>query len=180
MTSVTAFNGTRQLAFGPIAEVAVAVRAALEDDPAAQILTFDDATGRVVDLDLRGAPADIRDRYAPTPEPRSRGRPKLGVQAREVTLLPRHWEWLAAQPGGASAALRRLIDEARKRGVGERQLAQERAYRFMNALAGNLPGFEEATRALFAADWPGFEAAMASWPGGVRAYAISMAAADHA
>ena len=120
----TAFRGNTLLASGPLAEVAMAVKQALEQGTSEPVLTFDDATGRVIDLDLRGSEADIIARLSP-PQPanapaRGRGRPKLGVVAREVTLLPRHWEWLAAQPGGASVTLRRLVDEARRSG-GDKQ-----------------------------------------------------------
>ena len=148
------------------------------------LLAFDDATGAVIDFDLRGSPAEIAARLAApageaADEPRGRGRPKLGVAAREVTLLPRHWEWLAAQPGGASAALRRLVDEARRAG-GDKQrarAAQEAAYRFMTAMAGDRPGYEEATRALFANDRAGFERHIAAWPEDVRAYTAKLAEA---
>ncbi|MFC5397165.1 DUF2239 family protein [Bosea vestrisii] len=171
----TAFDGSSIFARGRLAEVALAVRERLDGRPEATLLTFDDATGRVIDLDLRGTPAEIVARLGD--EPRGRGRPKLGVVAREVTLLPRHWEWLSAQPGGASQALRRLIDEARRGDRGETQgrIAREAAYRFMNALAGNLPGFEEATRALFANDEVGFFRQAASWPADIRTYAQELA-----
>lgn len=106
---------------------------------------------------------------------RGRGRPKLGVVAREVTLLPRHWEWLAAQPGGASVALRKLVEEARRSQSGRARQAQERAYHFMNAMAGDLPGFEEATRALFAGDREGFAERIAGWPTDVREHAAWLA-----
>lgn len=171
----TAFHGNIILARGRLAEVALAVQRRLSESPEAALLTFDDATGKVIDLDLRGTPAEIVARLGD--EPRGRGRPKLGVVAREVTLLPRHWEWLSAQPGGASQALRRLIDEARRGDRGETQgrIAREAAYRFMNALAGNLPGFEEATRALFANDEVGFFRQAASWPADIRTYAQELA-----
>jgi hypothetical protein len=112
--------------------------------------------------------------------PRGRGRPRLGVVAREVTLLPRHWDWLAAQPGGASAALRRLIDSARHADAGRTaaRQAQERAYRAMLALAGDLPGYEDACRALFGGDPDGFAARIADWPADVRAYALELARPD--
>ncbi|MGK4708801.1 DUF2239 family protein, partial [Pseudomonas aeruginosa] len=100
---------------------------------------------------------------------------KLGVVAREVTLLPRHWEWLAAQPGGASVALRKLVEEARRSQSGRARQAQERAYHFMNAMAGDLPGFEEATRALFAGDPEGFAERIAGWPTDVREHAAWLA-----
>lgn len=110
-------------------------------------------------------------------QPRGRGRPKLGVIGREVTLLPRHWEWLSAQPGGASVALRRLVDEARRSSAPARdaRLAQERAYRVMSALAGDRPGYEEALRALFAGDRPRLEAHISDWPSDIREYTLHLA-----
>lgn len=98
------------------------------------------------------------------------GRPKLGVVAREVTLLPRHWEWLNGQPGGASVAIRKLVEEARRTKYGADQLRanRESAYRFMSAMAGNLPGFEEAARALFANNTDQFQFHIAAWPVDVR------------
>lgn len=169
-------------------EVVLAVKAA-SDEAVGPIFVFDDATGRVMDFDLRGAVADVVDRLTrplPAPrtppeesagEPRGRGRPKLGVVGREVTLLPRHWEWLATQPGGASVALRKLVDEARRSGGAKQKTreAQERAYRFMSAMAGNLPGFEEASRALFANDRERFDLQIAGWPSDVRVYASRLA-----
>lgn len=186
----TTFTGTTRLATGSLLANALAVQAAQAHPDAPSCLTFDDATGRVVDLDLRGDAAALAARY-PEPdaspdaavaedEPRGRGRPKLGVVAREVTLLPRHWDWLAAQPGGASVALRKLVEQARKAGAADEAVraAHERAYRFMSAIAGNLPDFEEATRALFAHDAPRFEKLMAAWPADVRAYALHLASAE--
>ena len=117
-------------------------------------------------------------RYTPRPEAaRGPGRPKLGVVSREVTLLPRHWEWLASQPGGASVVLRRLVEQERRQGSGkqQRRAAHEAAYKFMSAIAGDLPGFEEATRALFADNRARFEQEMAKWPPDIRAYAINLA-----
>lgn len=193
----TAFVGSRLLLAGALIDVALAVKAATHEatDP---ILVFDDATGRVIDLDLRGSKADILARLptifsdgavSPSPrnepteqarsaEKRGRGRPKLGVVPREVTLLPRHWDWLAAQPGGASVTLRRLVDEARRSGASSQRQreAREAAYRFMSAMAGNLPGFEDATRALFAGDAARFAALVAVWPEAVAVYARKLAA----
>jgi hypothetical protein len=111
--------------------------------------------------------------------PRGPGRPRLGVVAREVTLLPRHWEWLGEQPGGASAALRRIVDEARRGSHDKDRVrkAQEAAYRFLSAMAGDLPGFEEANRALFAGDAARFEREVAGWPSDVRDHATTLARA---
>ena len=179
-TPCTAFFGTEQIAKGPLIDVALAVKG-LESTAPSAILTFDDSTGKVIDLDLRGSTADIVARLtekagAPDTTPRQRGRPKLGVVAREVTLLPRHWDWLAQQSGGASQALRRLVDEARRTDSGQTdsKTAQERSYRFLSALAGDLPDYEEALRALFAGDTAVFEKLMAHWPQDIRAYALSL------
>ena len=137
------------MASGPYAEVAVAVKQHVRVHPDAAILIFDDQVRREIDFDLRGSDRDIADRvakqFSAAAEPaRAAGRPKLGVVSREVTLLPRHWEWLAAQQGGASATLRRLVENASRASGDDRTVLrqlQERTYRFMSAMAGNLPGF---------------------------------------
>ncbi|CAB3768400.1 hypothetical protein GQ57_02665 [Burkholderia sp. MSh2] len=194
LPSYTAFDGHRRLASGPLATVALAVRQAAGDAMAGTILIFDDATGRSIDLDLRGTADDIRARYAPPSgdasaaadepagagEQRGRGRPKLGVVSREVTLLPRHWEWLGAQPGGASVALRKLVEDARRTqaAANRHRDAQTRAYHFMSAMAGDLPGFEEAARALYANDPARLAELIAGWPGDVRDHALALAGGD--
>ncbi len=197
-TPCTAFAGHERLSSGPLPEVALVVKKMIENRGSAQVIIYDDTTGRMIDLDTRGTAAEVvarlAQRGAPAPlaphieaaepagEPRGRGRPRLGVVAREVTLLPRHWEWLGTQPGGASVALRKLVEEAR-RSSGDRdriRAAQERAYRFMSAIAGNLPGFEEAARALFAYDRSRFGDLVAAWPEDLRDHAIKMAFADQA
>lgn len=186
-TPHTAFHDATRIASGPLAFVALTVKAALAADPAAALLVFDDATGKVVDLDLRGNDAEIAARYAPRSGdmataaddvPRGRGRPKLGVVAREVTLLPRHWDWLALQPGGASQALRRLVDDARRNDAGRSQAraAQAAAYAFIATMAGDREGFEEASRALFAGDDARFAEHSRSWPADIRAYAQELLA----
>ena len=178
---VVAFAGQRLIARGPVGEAMAAVHAAAGAGEGP--LVFGLADGRVVDLDLRGDLSAARARLAPgavgeaEPERRGPGRPKLGVVAREVTLLPRHWDWLAAQPGGASVALRKLVEAALKAGEGPERArrAKDAAYRFMTAMAGDLPGYEEATRMLFAGDWTAFDAAVEGWPEGVRDVAREMA-----
>lgn len=190
----TAFDGHRLLSAGPLSDVALAVKRASQAGASGPLLVFDDATGRVVDLDLRGSKADIIARLAEegpaspssssaTPaEPAGRGRPKLGVVGREVTLLPRQWDWLAAQPGGASVTLRKLVEEARRSGSTKQKMreAQEAAYRFISAVAGDLPGYEEATRALFAGNRAAFEQQVASWPEAVRVFATRLAFGESA
>ncbi len=195
---VTAFVGDRLLLAGSLLDVAQAVKREVEAGTDASVLTFDDATGRVIDIDIRGEQPDFLAHLSrsatrlgapalssgvPAPasaapaQPRGRGRPKLGVVGREVTLLPRHWEWLNAQPGGASVALRRLVDEARRSSApaADARLAQERAYRVMSALAGDRPGYEEALRALFAGDRARLEAHISDWPPDVREYTLRLA-----
>lgn len=177
-----AFEGQRRLAEGALADVARAVKRASAREHDA-LLVFSLATGRVIDLNLSGDEAAVEQRYAQpaTPEPeavtRGPGRPKLGVVAREVTLLPRHWDWLATQPGGASVTIRKLV-EAAKRG-GEQQpsprAAQEATYHFMRVMAGNLPLYEEAARALFASDLGRFTELTQNWPTDVRDHARRLA-----
>jgi hypothetical protein len=181
MSDVIAFAETRRIAQGPLADVAIAVKQVLEAGEAAPVLIFDGATSRPVEVDLRGTEAEIRARLAAPTEPedatRGRGRPKLGVTAREVTLLPRHWDWLSSQPGGASATLRRLVEDARKTAPsgGSIREVREAVYRFATVMAGNAPGYEEAMRALFAGDAARFSAETAGWPGDVRAHTLTLA-----
>jgi hypothetical protein len=192
-SSSTAFESYRVIASGPLADVAAAVKAAVDAGAAGAVLVFDDRTGKVIDLDLRGSAREIVARYTRASsgaesrsgerggeehaEPRGRGRPKLGVIAREVTLLPRHWHWLSEQPGGASAVLRRLVDEARRADGGQsaRRAARDAAYRFMSAMAGDFAGFEEASRALFAGDRGRLREQTAGWPADVRSYVEKLA-----
>jgi uncharacterized protein len=169
----TAFTGHRRLARGTAADVALALKVAY-DRGEAGLLAFEDATGRQVDFDLRGGPGEIAARYE-APAPARRGRPRLGVTPREVTLLPRHWEWLAAQPGGASAALRRLVQAAMTSDASALRRRRDAAYNAMAALAGDLPGFEEASRALFAGEAARFGALIAGWPKDVRDYLCEIA-----
>ena len=180
-TTCTAFAGSRRIASGPLEGVALAVKAALDADSACSLLVFDDSSGKPVDFDLRGTPAEFLARLAaqsdePAAPARGPGRPKLGVVAREVTLLPRHWDWLNAQPGGASVALRKLVEAARAThaGADRRRSAQQSADRIMSALAGNEPGYEGAARALYAGDRIRFEEAMVAWPADVRRYAMQL------
>lgn len=177
----TAFAGSQRIVAGPPATVVVALRRHLAVHPADPVLVFDDATGQGIDFDLGDSDAAALERLARHPvygasiTPRGRGRPRLGVVAREVTLLPQHWDWLAAQPGGASVTLRRLVDAARRSGPDRAKRAREAAYRFLAAIAGNAPGYEEATRALFAGDRARFEERIAGWPADIRAHALALA-----
>lgn len=191
-----AFEGSHCLAQGPLAHVALQVKAATEARPLARFMVFNARSSEIIDFDHRGSPEAVLARlvqahplaHAPAPEagaehsplPRSGpGRPKMGVVAREVTLLPRHWAWLASQPGGASVALRKLVEQARKDGQAQdqRRLSQEASYRFMSAMAGSLDGFEEAARALFAADRARFEALIAPWPADIQTHLQQLAQA---
>lgn len=194
--SFTVFSGCRIIASGPLAAVALEAKQAMANPEADPVLIFDDTTGRSIDIDVRGADEEVLSRLVKAAaaadatattggiavEQRARGRPKLGVVAREVTLLPRHWEWLSMQPGGASVALRKLVEAAR-RGSGDRDRRrqdQESAYHFMSAMAGDLPGFEEAARALFADNRARLGELIASWPTDIRDHALTLAfGAEH-
>lgn len=206
-TPCSVFQSGRCLASGRLSEVALPMKAALDASArslqAPPVLLLDDTTAEVIDLDWRGTPKEVLARLkamvAATPDPatagvsdepdnaapapgaapaRGPGRPKLGVVAREVTLLPRHWEWLATQPGGASVALRKLVEVARRDSETRDRVrhASAVAYRFMSTIAGHEAGFEEASRALFAGDQAGFDVLIAGWPVDVQHHLKRLAA----
>jgi uncharacterized protein len=188
MNHFTAFVGPKRLASGPLADVALAIKKSTKPAGHQPVLVFDDTTGKSIDVDLRGTDEDVLARLPssapaaepPGSEPRGRGRPKLGVVAREVTLLPRHWDWLAGQPGGASVALRKLVEEARRTN-GDRdrhRAARDAAYHFMSAMAGNFKGFEDAARALFAADRRRLSELIIAWPADIRDHIVTLAFSD--
>jgi hypothetical protein len=182
--SWTVFQGTKRIAAGALADAVLAAKAAIDGGSTEAVMVLDDLTAERVEIDFRNdidfilarlpkpAPAE------PAPEaPRGRGRPRMGVVAREVTLLPRHWEWLGRQPGGASVALRKLVEEARHthRHRDRIRQSQEAAYRFMSIMAGDRPGFEEAARALFAGNHARFDAVTGGWPIDIRDHAQRLA-----
>lgn len=181
-SSCIAFDGHRRIAAGSLADVALATKRAIEAGAAGPVLVFDEASARPVELDLRGSADEVLARL-PTPEgedeaaPRGPGRPRLGVVAREVTLLPRHWDWLAEQPGGASATLRRLVEEARRthRERDAARLAGEAVDRFMSAMTGNLAGHEEASRAFWRKERERFMQVTDAWPADVREHVRRLA-----
>jgi uncharacterized protein len=191
-TNCTAFAGSRQIAFGELRLVALKAQEWTNSGEFAPLLIFDDAASNLIELDLRGTPDDLLRRIASIEEAaapnreddatvsaiRKPGRPKLGVVPREVTLLPRHWDWLAGQPGGASVALRKLVEQARRTNQDKDRLrlAKEAAYRFMSTMAGNEPGFEEAARALFAGNQVRFAEIIEIWPNDIREHAKKLAA----
>jgi hypothetical protein len=194
------FDGNRRIATGRLDSIALVFKRGIEGSAAGPLLIFDDDTGRAHDVDIRGSDQDVVERILQSATssgqtssqvepsdaedsaegPRGRGRPKLGVIAREVTLLPRHWEWLATQPGGASVALRKLVEQARRTHADrdQKREAQERAYHFMSAMAGDLPGYEEAIRALFADDERKFRDLISGWPDDIRDHATWLAYRD--
>jgi hypothetical protein len=162
--ALTVFLKDEVLARGTVEEVLPAMRALQPLERSSDLLAFDDETGRQVDLDLR-----------PEAQPaRRRGRPSLGVAAKEVTLLPRHWEWLASQRGGASATLRKLVEEAMRKGRGARD-AQDAAYRFLNVMAGNRPHFEDAVREVYAGNRVGYDHFSHGWPPAIRDHGRELA-----
>jgi len=188
----TAFDGQRRIAAGALREVARQVKQYIDRHERVSVLVFNDKTGVMVELDLRGTVDDVLKRIedqialentkandAGNREKRRPGRPKLGVVSREVTLLPRHWEWLNRQPGGASVTLRKLVEEARRVNVDRDTIrnSQGAAYNFMIALAGDLPGFEEVTRALFSGNAGRFDDLVGLWPVDIRDYARKLSQA---
>ncbi len=181
--SYTAFEGTHRLFQGTFQEVVLKIKKRLGKSENSSILIFSDVTGKTMDFNFQGSEKDVLKRLEvyvskeESPESSGPGRPKLGVVSREISLLPRHWEWLATQPGGASATLRRLIEEAKKKStthISTKQI-QERVYRMMSVIAGDMEGFEEALRALYKMDRIGFQLHVQSWPRDVKNYVIEMA-----
>lgn len=171
-----AFAGTRRVAAGGLRDVLPVLKERFDRDAGEIVLVFEIETGRQVDFDLRGTLDDVLARVAPE-EPRGPGRPRLGVTSREVSLLPRHWDWLEEQPNGISAALRRLVEEAMKAHPGKQQARRIRAAlsRLLSSMAGDRPHYEEACRALFAGDTARFESLVARWPKDIRELAVTRA-----
>ena len=183
-TPCVAFAGTRRIALGPLATLVRAVKAHSDSGDSAPILIFEAATSARIELDLRGSLDEVLARLPqPAPAETARkngpGRPKLGVVSREVTLLPRHWDWLATQPGGASVTLRKLVEEAKRASLDKDRArrASEAAHRFMTVMAGDLPQYEEAVRAFYAQDADRFSALIQGWPEDIRSHAAHLAAA---
>ena len=165
----TAFAGTRRIAAGNRDSILAEVKQ-YTDSNADGVLIFEDLTGKQVDFDFSGSMDDVLERGRARIVRMRPGRPKLGVVGREVSLLPRHWEWLEDQPNGISAAIRRLVDEARKREPGAQRARRLRdgIARFMWSMGGDLPNFEEATRALYGETDARLDELIASWPADVR------------
>lgn len=171
-----AFAGSRRLAFGPLRDVLPVLKQRFDQDASDLPLVFERDTGKQVDFDLRGSLEEVLEREAPLPT-RGPGRPKLGVTSREVSLFPRHWEWLEQQPSGISGALRRLVEHAIKTEPGKEQArrVREALGRFLSTMAGNRPHYEEATRALYQGDVASFDELTRRWPKDIREYALERA-----
>lgn len=165
----TAFRADRLIATGSGQAVAAAVRATGGADG---VLVFDNTSGALIDFDLLDQATASTETSAAAP--RGRGRPKLGVVAREVTLLPRHWDWLASQPGGASVVLRKLVEEASRDPRTRARAAATAAYNFLHAIAGDRPGYEEVLRAVFSHDFARFTALTEAWPTDIRDHALRL------
>ena len=175
----TAFVGARLIATGDVKTMLLQTKECLDRGETDPVLIFEDQTGKQIDFDFHGTPDEVLAKLsshplfaAAEPQKTGPGRPKLGVVCREISLLPRHWEWLEQQPSGISATLRRLIEDARKQNKGKDQarMARDAAGKFMWAMAGNLPDFEEASRALFAGDFERLGQLIRDWPKDIREY----------
>lgn len=193
-STCTAFQGSKCLSSGTRDQVMLFLKERRPSEHQGAVLVFDDVSGDQIELDLRnvapnasGRSLDDQEKTDPSnqsdlPDTLSAGpgRPRLGVVPREVTLLPRHWEWLNRQPGGASVALRKLVEEARRTHAEQdlRRQSQSAAYKFMTAMAGDRPGYEEAVRALFAAKRVRFELEIERWPADIRSHSLRLAAAS--
>ncbi len=171
-----AFSGPRQVAAGPLRDVLPVLKHRFDKDSADLVLVFEVESGRQVDFDLRGSLEEVLERASP-PQQRGPGRPKLGVTGREVSLLPRHWEWLEQQPTGISGALRRLVEQAMKHQPGKERARRirEALSRFLSSTAGDRPNYEEATRALFSGDAAELEELVKRWPKDIRDFAVQKA-----
>lgn len=169
--TLTAFRGFRRIASGPVEKVVAAIKESEEQDEVS-VLIFDDATGRQVDLDLRGSVDEVAQRFGEADKRKGRGRPRMGVSCNEICLLPRHWDWLAAQPRSASATLRRLVEAARKTEAPEdrRRELVDAIGSFMWTMTGDLPGFEEASRDLYRGNWQSLRERISDWPVDLREY----------
>jgi hypothetical protein len=162
--TLTVFLKNEVIARGAPEEVVPKMRALQPLERTSDLLAFDDETGRQIDLDLRPEAQ---------PVPR-RGRPSLGVEAKEVTLLPRHWEWLASQRGGASATLRKLVEDALRKGRSAKD-HHDAAYRFLYAIAGDLPHFVDAMREMYAGNKVGYDHFTYDWPRDIRDHGRQLA-----
>ncbi len=191
-TDCAAFEGFCLIASGTLGVVAAKTKKVIDRGEKAPVLIFDNTTGEQIEVDFRGDVSDVvkslpqppftpavAENIEPSAAARGPGRPKLGVEAHEVTLLPRHWEWLRRQSGGASVALRKLVNEASRANEGKDRIraAQGATYRFLSSIGGNLTGFEEVTRALFAGDGARFQQLTETWPKDIRNYGRQMATA---
>jgi hypothetical protein len=170
----TAFAGFTRIAGGSLETVLREIWNSA--GTAGQVLIFDNKTGKQVDIDLRGSLEEVLARAMAASQKKGPGRPRLGVVSREVSLLPRHWEWLERQPQKASGTLRRLVEAARKQDRGETLSREtiEAADRFMWSVAGNLAGFEEVGRALYARNWTVFDELVSSWPRDIKEHLSMM------
>lgn len=186
LNTYTAFEDHKILSKGSLEDVVLKVKKRFEKSPASQIVIYSDATGKSMDFNFHGSEKEVLKRLEVYTTPESAtavssgpGRPKLGVISREVSLLPKHWEWLATQSGGASNTLRKLVEESMKKtsGVNTVKTAQERTYKFMSVEAGDLENYEEALRALYRKDKERFSSEIKTWPRDVQKHIIELSKA---
>lgn len=166
----TAFVGNTRLITDSLLNVALAIKNQQHDS--APILIFEDQTGKQIDVNITGSESDIQQRYAELETVKKVGRPKLGVISREITLQQKHWDWLDLQNSSASAVIRKLIDQELNNAQSESNImmTKQTTDRFMSAMLGNMPNYEEATRALYQGNKEGFLELIQDYPNDLKEY----------
>lgn len=164
----TAFRGDTRIITDSLFNVALA----LQKQSEMNVLVFNDQTGQQIDLDLSGSEDDLKQRYTEVEYVKKVGRPKLGVISREITLQQKHWNWLDQQSSSASAVIRKLIDKELNDPSSESNimLAKQAIDHFMLAMLGNMPNYEEATRALYQGNKSHFLALIHNYPKDLKVY----------
>lgn len=175
-----AFSGTDLIAEGPVREALPILVRYRKVNPHAELTVLERQTSRLLEVDFE-QPMEVIERMLamqvgekPEPLKRGRGRPKLGVQSREVSLLPRHWDWLNRQPGGASAALRKLVEAAIKSPEAQLDEARASVDRFLLTMAGDLPNYEEVLRQFYRRQYGAMFEHMANWPDDIQRHARAL------
>ncbi len=162
----SSFIGDRHLFTGDLKGMLSQTHAYISRHGEEGLLIFDNFSGRQIDYNFRVSLEELLGKELPPTPKKGPGRPRLGVVCGEISLLPRHWDWLQRQRQSASATIRRLIEAAMKEASPEEKTREaiDAAGKFLWTMAGNLSDFEEASRALYAQKWHILDAITAAWP----------------